>query len=110
MGPEIQPGSFAAKPRTLYIAGNFFSRTEEEPDPEQRIHGLSIASEPNVWMIRNLFDHTGRHIVDPGPTYIVHHPILKKEAPGESDALEFGKEVAFFRAYQDDRVARARDR
>jgi hypothetical protein len=97
--PEIQPGSFASKPRTLYIAGTSYSRTEEEPDPEQGIHGLLIANEPNVWMI-NLFDHAGRHIVDPGPTYIVHHRILEQEAPKEFDPLEFGKEVAFFRAHQ----------
>ncbi len=99
LSPEIQPGSFASKPRTLYIAGTSYSRTEEELDSEQGIHGLVIASEPNVWRI-NLFDHTGRHIVDPGPTYIVHHRILGQEAPKEFDALEFGKEVAFFRAHQ----------
>jgi hypothetical protein len=70
LSPVIQPGSFGAKPKTLYIASDGYSRTEEEPDPEQGVHGLIIVSEPDVWMI-NLFDHTGRHIVDPGPTYNV---------------------------------------
>jgi hypothetical protein len=99
IGPEIQPGSFASKPKTLYIAGNSYSRTEEEPDPKEGIHGLLIASEPNVWMI-NLFEHAGRHIVDPGPTYIVHHRILEQEAATDFDTLEFGKEVEFFRTHQ----------
>jgi hypothetical protein len=99
LSPVIQPGSFGAKPKTLYIASDGYSRTEEEPDPEQGVHGLIVVSEPDVWMI-NLFDHTGRHIVDPGPTYIVHHNILEQEAPKEFATLEFGKEVAFFRNHK----------
>lgn len=95
--PETKPDSFGAKPKTLYIASNCYSRSEEEPDPEQRLHGLIIVSEPDIWMI-NLFDHTGRHIVDPGPTFVVHHNILDREAPKEFATLEFGKEVAFFRS------------
>ncbi len=99
IGPEIQPASFASKPKILYIAGTSYSRTEEEADTEQHIHALLIANEPNIWMI-NLFDHTGRHIVDPGPTYIVHHAILEPEAGKEFAALEFGKEAAFFSKHQ----------
>jgi hypothetical protein len=47
--PEIKPDSFAAKPKILYIAGTSYSRTEEEPDPEQHLHALLIANEPDVW-------------------------------------------------------------
>src|SRR5438045_7621317 len=48
---EIPPNSFAAKPKTIYIAGDSYSRVEEEPDREHGIHGLIIVSEPDSWMI-----------------------------------------------------------
>jgi hypothetical protein len=99
VSPQIPPESFAAKPKTLYIASDTYSRSEEEPDPQQGIHGLIVVSEPDVWMI-NLFDHTGRHIIDPGPTFIVHHNILEREAPKEFATLEFGKEMEFMRAHK----------
>lgn len=95
----IWPGgpaeAFAAKPKTLYIGGDKYSRVEEEPDPERHIHGLTICSEPDIWMI-NLDGRRGQHIVDPGPTYVTHHIIIGRDAPGELRALEFGKELAFF--------------
>jgi hypothetical protein len=99
VSPQTSRNSFAAKPKTLYIAGDSYSRSEEEPDPQQRIHGLIVVSEPDVWMI-NLFDHTGRHIVDPGPTFIVHHNILERDAPKEFASLEFGKEREFMQAHK----------
>jgi hypothetical protein len=99
VSPQISPDSFAAKPKTLYIASDSYSRSEEEPDPQQRIHGLIVVNEPDVWMI-NLFDHTGRHIVDPGPTFIVHHNILGGDAPKEFASLEFGKEKEFMQTHK----------
>jgi hypothetical protein len=99
ISPQIPPDSFAAKPKTFYIAGDSYSRVEEEPDAANGIHGLIIISEPDSWMI-NLFDHTGRHIVDPGPTFIVHHNILGREAPKEFASFEFGKEITFMRTHK----------
>ncbi len=102
IGPQIPPGSFAAKPKTLYLAGEKYARVEEQPDSEHGIHGLMITNEPDSWII-NLADKTGRHIVDPGPTFVVHSPIFwipKSKGQPDPDKefkdLEFGKEVQFF--------------
>jgi len=95
ISPQIPPNSFGAKSTILYIAGTSYSRSEEQPDPEQGIHGLIVTSGPDVWMI-NLFDKTGQHIVDPGPTFITHHNIMRLDAPKEFMSLEFGKELSFF--------------
>jgi hypothetical protein len=99
IGPQIPPDSFAAKPKTVYIAGDSYSRVEEEPDAAQGIHGLIIVSEPDSWII-NLLDHSGRHIVDPGPTFIIHHNILGRDAPKEFASFEFGKEITFMRTHK----------
>ena len=98
ISPQLSSDSFLAKPKTIYIAGDSYSRTEEEADPARAIHGVMVISEPNIWVI-NLFDWTGRHMVDPGPTFVVHHEILKRGAPKEFSNLEFGKEVDFFLAH-----------
>jgi hypothetical protein len=79
ISPQIPPDSFAAKPKAVYIAGDSYARVEEEPDAARGIHGLIIISEPDSWMI-NLLDHSGRHMVDPGPTFIIHHNILGRES------------------------------
>jgi hypothetical protein len=92
---EIPADSFGAKPKVLYIAGSTYSRTEEQPDPPLGIHGLIIGAEPDVWMI-NLIPRVGKHLVDPGPTFITHHNILDFKAPKVFSSFEFGKEIQFF--------------
>lgn len=67
--PGTPAASFGAKPKTLYRMGETYGRSEEMPDPPERIHGLMVIAEPKVWMI-NLWDKTGRLIIDPGPTYV----------------------------------------
>ena len=94
--PQIQPGAFAAQPKTLYLAGDTYARLEEEPDKAHGVHSLMVVSEPDIWMI-NLLDHTGRHQVDAGPDLTVHCPILPPGGPKEFSTLEFGKEVEFFK-------------
>ena len=101
--PDIPAESFASKPKTLYIGGETYARIEEEPDPEQRIHGLIVCSEPDIWMI-NLYEHKGRHIIDPGPTFVAHHNIIGKNAPENLSDLEFGKELDFFNKHQATRL------
>ncbi|HEV7406203.1 MAG TPA: hypothetical protein VGO11_24865 [Chthoniobacteraceae bacterium] len=101
LSSEIAADSFAAKPRVLYIAGTTFSRTEEQPDPALGIHGLIVCAEPDLWMI-NLIPRTAQHIVDPGPTFIVHNNILDRKAPKEFATFEFGKEVEFFWSHHAD--------
>lgn len=103
ISPQVKPNSFAAKPKTLYLAGEKYARAEEQPDAEHGIHGPLITSEPDSWII-NLSDKTGRHIVDPGPTFVMHAPIFwtaKQKGQPDPDQefkeLEFGKEAEFFR-------------
>jgi hypothetical protein len=98
ISPEIQPDSFAAKPKILYIGGTTYSRTEEQPDPPLGIHGLIVVAEPDIWMV-NLIPRIAQHIVDPGPTFNTHHNILDRNAPKEFSTFEFGREVEFFRSH-----------
>ncbi|MEO8663134.1 MAG: hypothetical protein ABI693_32050 [Bryobacteraceae bacterium] len=101
--PEIPEMSFAAKPKTMYRAGNGYCRTEESPDIKQGLHGLMIVNEPDVWML-NLLTKTARHFVDPGPTFNCHLPIFHGgQAKSASDMknplldLEFGQELSYFK-------------
>jgi hypothetical protein len=85
------------------MAGLTYARAEEEDDPEQHIHGLTICVEPDIWMI-NLDAMQGRHIVDPGPTFEVHNPLIEPDAPGDLPSLEMGKEVEFFQQHSATRL------
>jgi hypothetical protein len=101
--PDAAPDSFGAKPRTIYVVGDKYWRVEEPPNPERGTHNLSITREPDGWII-NLADKTGQHMLDPGPTFIAHLPIVwVPKQNGQSDAedeefqeLNFGSEVDFF--------------
>jgi hypothetical protein len=102
--PDAPAGSFAAKPRVFYRAGNRYCRVEEAPDPDQGIHGLMIINEPDWWMV-NLFSKTARHGVDPGPTFNCRLVIFGNGTPQSLDdeskqimQLEFGRELEFFKS------------
>src|SRR5438067_12389841 len=73
--PKPEPGSFSAQAKTVWRAGKKYARTAEAPDSQNHIHGLAIINEPDAWMI-NLFDKSARHLVDPGPSFNVHLPVL----------------------------------
>lgn len=101
--PEIPADHFAAKPKTMYRAGQGYCRTEELPDPEQGIHGLMIINEPDVWVV-NLLSKTAQHLVDSGPTFNCRLPMFQgDEVKSAADMknpileLEFGRELAYFR-------------
>jgi hypothetical protein len=103
-GPDVPADSFAAKPKTMYRAGTQYCRIEEQDDPVQKIHGLTIVNEPDAWMV-NLAAHSGKHIVDPGPTFNCRLPIFRdlvsvvpEDESKEIAALEFGLEQEFFKA------------
>ncbi len=105
ISPAVSANSFAAKPKTIYRVTNKYCRIEEPPDPERRVHNLYITKEPDSWTI-NLLDKTARHILDPGPTFIAHIPIIwapkPKRQPNpdkEFKDLEFGNEAQFFREH-----------
>jgi outer membrane lipoprotein-sorting protein len=94
--PKPEPGSFAAQARTLWRAGTRYGRVAEAPDAQNRIQGLMIINEPDVWMI-NLFNKSGKHIVDPGPSLDVHLPIFPDtNVSTKLKDLEFGMELGFF--------------
>ncbi len=50
-------------------------RIEEALDAANGIHGIVVVDEPKIWMA-NLYDKTGRLIIDPGPTYFAKAPIV----------------------------------
>lgn len=99
--PEFASGSFEAQPKTLWLAGTKYARVAETVDVNNHIHGLLIISEPDAWLI-NLYDKSGRHVIDPDPSLTVHIPIFP--TPGEAkmklSQLELGNELEFFTANQ----------
>jgi hypothetical protein len=102
-GPGIPKDSFVRKPKTIYRATNQYCRVEEAVDTEQHIQALLILNEPDAWML-NLLDKTGRHVVDPGPTFNCHLPVFSGPLPDSDDdvdysklGLEFGRELEFFK-------------
>jgi hypothetical protein len=95
VSPEIRPGSFEAAPRKIWRLGDHYLRIEEAPDPDKKIFGLAIINEPDSWLI-NRYNKTVRHIVDPGPTFFVHFPVLLNEQTENLKELELGHELDFF--------------
>jgi len=95
--PKPESGSFEAQEKVWWRAGTKYARVAEAPDPKNHIHGLAIIKEPDVWMI-NLFEKSGRHSIDPGPTFNVHLPIFPEPSGNKMkvNELEFGNEVEFF--------------
>jgi hypothetical protein len=90
--PGIDAASFAAQPKNFYRIGSGKMRIEEGLDAANKIHGLIVTSEPDTWMV-NLYDNTGKHIVDPGPTFNARALIFGLD--GRFSALEFGCEADF---------------
>ena len=100
---DAADGSFAAKPKVFYRAGNGYCRIEEAADPEKNVHSLMIINEPDYWIV-NLVTKTAQHSVDPGPTFNCHLPIFADGTPQSMDEetrairdLEFGRELEFFK-------------
>lgn len=102
-GPKIPRDSFATKPKTLYLAGVKYGRVEEEADLEHGMHVRFVVDEPDTWIV-NLVTKSAQHIVDKGPTFEFHAPIIgSPETKGhpatgqEFKGLNFGNEVQYFR-------------
>ena len=98
-GTDIDPDSFAAKPKVYWRAGNRYCRIDEEPDPKNNIQGRTIINEPDAWLI-NLANGTAKHSVDQGPTFNCRLPIFafdQEMVKSEIGRLEFGQELQFFR-------------
>jgi hypothetical protein len=95
--PKADAGAFAAQAKTCWRAGTRYARFAEAADSANRIQSLVIINEPNIWVI-NLYNKTGRHIVDPGPSLNVHAPIFPSSGGTKTklNELEFGQELEFF--------------
>jgi len=97
--PETKAGSFAAKPKTLYRSGTMKGRLLEEPDPALKLQLLLICNEKDAWMI-NLMNKTGKHLIDPGPSYGFHIAIVPPEGGdprAKAKDFEIGKELEFMK-------------
>lgn len=92
--PGIDPASFAAQPRNYYRTGSDKMRIEEAIDAANGIHGVIVVAEPNIWMA-NLYDNTGKHAVDPGPTFFAKAPVFGMMLSGKLAGFELGCEVDF---------------
>jgi hypothetical protein len=94
--PKAAPNSFSSQPKTCWRAGTRYARVAEAPDWQNHVHGLVIVNEPDVWVI-NLFDKSGTHMVDSGPTFNAELPIfdLPQGSKMKLSTLEFGREMGF---------------
>ena len=102
-GPKIPAESFIAKPKTMYLAGDKYSRVEQELDRESGVQARFITNEPDIWIV-NLVTKTAQHIVDHEPPFEFHAPIVYRsktkqnaETNVEFKGLNFGNEIQFFR-------------
>ena len=96
--PRPSAQTFAAQPRALYRIGSDKLRIEEALDSANGIHGLIVIAEPNIWMA-NLYDNTGKHIVDPGPTFNTKVAVFGiPELSPKLFGLEIGCEAEFLTA------------
>jgi hypothetical protein len=99
-GTDISADSFSAKPKTFWRASTQYCRVDEEPDPENGIHGRVVINEPDSWLV-NLSDNTAKHMLDPGPTFNCKLPIFamgREMAKSKIGELEVGRELDFFQA------------
>jgi hypothetical protein len=97
VSPGLDPASFAAKPKEYYRIGSDRLRIEEATDTADGIHALIVVAEPNVWLA-NLYNGTGKHVVDPGPTFVARAPLFGTTLGGKFTGLEFGCENDFIAA------------
>jgi hypothetical protein len=93
--PGIPSTAFAAQPKVIYRIGSDRMRVEEAADPANGIHEVVVLAEPNIWMA-NLYDNTGKHIVDPAPSHLTKAPVFGIQGiSAKFSALEVGCEADF---------------
>lgn len=98
VGPDVARGTFRAEPLTIYRKGERLMRSEAAAEPERNLHLLIVVAEPDIWFV-NRMDGAGKHMVDPGPSYLVKAPIVVGQGvPAAFTELEFGCEAAFAQA------------
>lgn len=77
--PDLPADHFYRVPKTLYRIGERQGRAEEAFNPKTGIHLLIVVNEPDMWMV-NLAERRGRHMIDPGPTFIFRASIFGEAA------------------------------
>jgi hypothetical protein len=95
--PALPADHFARKPRTVYRLGNHYGLVEEAYDPDRKLQLRVVVSEPDVWMA-NLADHSGQHMIDPGPSIDFHAPVLDAVDSKHWRQMEIGCEVPYMKA------------
>lgn len=96
ISPKSAPGSFSGQAKTCWRAGTKYARVAEALDSHNHIHELVVVHEPDVWII-NLFDNSGKHIVDSVPPFDAELPIfdMPEGSKAKLNKLEFGREMDF---------------
>ena len=89
---ELSENADAAKPKTMYLAGDRYARVEEETDSASK--KLIVVNEPDIW-VADLGNKIGSHTINPGPDFTVHNPILGADVPDELFDFQFGHEIEF---------------
>lgn len=87
------PMPTSVAPKTIYVAGDRYARIEQPGDNETT--NLIIVSQPDIWVIDGK-KKQGNHMINPGPDFTVHNPILGPEGPQELFDFEYGRELGFF--------------
>jgi hypothetical protein len=103
------PGPAAStKSQTFYRLGSRYARLEQTSDAAPTPQTLVVIAEPDIWFV-NLSDKTGRHVVDPGPTFDVHVALLSgRDLPPAFLELELGCEGEFVQAHAPGSAGRAK--
>jgi hypothetical protein len=89
---ELSENSEAARPKTMYLAGDRYARVEEETDSTSK--KVIVVNEPDIW-VADLGNKIGSHTINPGPDFTVHNPILGADVPDELFDFQFGHEMEF---------------
>lgn len=87
------PASLTVK--TIYVAGERYARIEQQVDPQSPDKNLIIVNQPDIWVIDSR-KKQGVHMVNPGPDFTVHNPILGPHGPQELFGFGYGREMRFF--------------
>jgi hypothetical protein len=96
--PGIQAGTYAAQPRDIYRIGDGKQRAAEAADEPNHLHLLMVVAEPDIWFV-NLYDSTGIHALDPGPTFYTHASVIPfPSLPKKLQGLEYGCEAEYIAA------------
>lgn len=92
----LDPDSFAATPREMWRVGATHFRLAEEPNPTAGVQTLLIKNAPETWLV-DLLTGEARHAVYDGEDSEIQVPMFAGIGGEALLALEYGRELAFFR-------------